>query len=484
MNFVPEFFASEMVLPRLVEWFNGQEEEARHVVSGEMFIIRVKVLENESGEPIFAINTDPAAEDPSRKYIGETVYLWIGPSGQNLTATSNSFFELSKFIQSDGGMMTVIPFNGTIFTAGQVAEIIRRMGYGVNYTYGQDGYSGNTYGLTPDGTVEARSDLESYMAPVITQKFKTVVNGGTEWAAGLTDDGQLYIWGGDNVMAENGPTPTLVDVGGNPIKQIAALYKSVVMIMEDGTLRLFGSANNTPESWDWEPSYFFNQPKLSEITTPAVDIRGFYQIIPAQGEDEAKMDQWAFITLSDNSVMVWGSRTSYFFSSPAPDNGHYTITDLIGNHSFTGSPIKDVRGCTTGVLVLKEDNTVELFGNDNYTLTSGGEMGFPGSTGIAQIAVTQTGILCLLTIARELWAIDTKSSTPTWSNPSSEGIFLSAGYDHYIMLTNYGTIYSSFFGDFVPVSFDQDPIEVHAGNKWNYALLEDGSLHWWENVGV
>lgn len=480
MNYTQEYFSSELVLPRLVEWFNALPEPDRHVVSGEMFIIRVKVLENEAGEPIFAINTDPTTGDATRKYIGESVYLWIGPSGENLTATNNTFFELSKFIQTDGGQINVIPFKGTIFTAGApvVEELIRRMGFGVNYNYSFVGDNGNTHGLTADGTVQSRSDLESYMAPNISQKFKTVVGGGYQWSAGLTDAGDVYVWGGDGTISTDGSVPTKIEIGSTKFKQIAALYRSLVLIDVDGNLQLYGNASNTPESSDWEASYFMDQPQLSTISKPAKDVRGFYRVTPADGVQlmDPVMQQWAFITFEDQSVMVWGSNTAYFTSSPQPDNSRYS--SLIGERTFIDTaPIADFRGCGAAAVVLFTDGTATLFGHD--TLSLNGEPGAsPGSTGIKEIGVTNHGRVIILKTDGELWVTNATHSNPTWDNPYSQVVTISAGYDHYALLTTDGEVYDS-YGGLVSQFADGGVVKVHAGHLWSYAVMEDGSLEWW-----
>lgn len=480
MNYTQEYFSSELVLPRLVEWFNALPEPDRHVVSGEMFIIRVKVLENEAGEPVFAINTDPTTGDATRKYIGESVYLWIGPSGENLTATNNTFFELSKFIQTDGGQINVIPFKGTIFTAGApaVEELIRRMGFGVNYNYGFGGSNGNTYGLLADGTVEARSDLESYMAPNISQKFKTVVGGGYQWSAGLTDDGDVYTWGGDGTISTDGSVPSKLDFGSTKFKQIAALYQSLILIDVDGNLQFYGSTTNTPESSDWEPSYYWNQPRMSTISKPAVDVRGMCRVLPADGVQlmDPAMEQWVFITFEDKSVMVWGAYTAYFDSYPQPEN--YRHDALIGERTFIDTPpIADFRGCGYAAVVLFEDGSATLFGHSSLTLN--GEPGSaPGSTGIKEIGVTTNGHVVILKTDGELWTADAKEGSPNWNNAYSQVATISAGYDHYAMLTTDGEVYDS-YGGFVSQFADGGVAKVYAGHQWSYAVMEDGSLEWW-----
>lgn len=111
MSVSQEFFSKEKTLPRLIDWFNNLPAGQRTVAPGEMFIIRVKAIENEHGEPIFLIQQTTSDIPGGYNYMGESVFLWIGETGENLVATDSSFFELSRQVQTT---INVRPMNGRL----------------------------------------------------------------------------------------------------------------------------------------------------------------------------------------------------------------------------------------------------------------------------------------------------------------------------------------------------------------------------------
>lgn len=93
-----ETLGSSLIKIRLVNWFNTQTAEERTIPPGQTYIIKVTAVETTTGLPTFAITTDPTTNDPSRVYIGDATYMWIGQTGSPATAVLSSFFELSKTI--------------------------------------------------------------------------------------------------------------------------------------------------------------------------------------------------------------------------------------------------------------------------------------------------------------------------------------------------------------------------------------------------
>lgn len=98
MKYTEEFFSSEVTLPRLVEWFNSQPIEDRQVSPGEFFIVKVKAIMTNSGEPKFLIGNGDTFEDATGDYLGESTFIWVGERGASLVANDDSFFEISKHV--------------------------------------------------------------------------------------------------------------------------------------------------------------------------------------------------------------------------------------------------------------------------------------------------------------------------------------------------------------------------------------------------
>lgn len=106
MSINTEAFGLQYTLPRLVDWFNGQTSADRTIPRGQLYVVKVVALLTDTGEPVFIIGTDPTVGQDSRKYLGEATYLWIGDTGIPATATSTSFFELSKTVSSEVKVIT------------------------------------------------------------------------------------------------------------------------------------------------------------------------------------------------------------------------------------------------------------------------------------------------------------------------------------------------------------------------------------------
>ena len=159
-----EYFSTETTLPKLVEWFNAQPASARTVAAGELFMIRVKVLQVADGDVQFVVGTDPVSGDDSRWYVGDSVFMWVGPSGSNLTATESSFFEMSRNVPAPLNVLTTFATLGTAPSE----PIVRRMAFGMNYSSGSSNsapYANWTVGISQDGKVEMDVHGSYYMNP-------------------------------------------------------------------------------------------------------------------------------------------------------------------------------------------------------------------------------------------------------------------------------------------------------------------------------
>lgn len=106
-----EYMAADWITPRLATWFNAQSSAERTIAPGQLYIIKVTILLNSDGQPVFVVGSDPTTADPARKYLGDATYLWIGPTGTPQTATVDSFFELSKTVEPT---IRVVPYTLTV----------------------------------------------------------------------------------------------------------------------------------------------------------------------------------------------------------------------------------------------------------------------------------------------------------------------------------------------------------------------------------
>lgn len=106
-----EYMGSDWILPRLVTWFNAQSSADRTIAPGQLYFLKVTILLNSTGAPVFVVGSDPSLSDPARRYLGEATYLWIGATGSPQTATNASFFEMAKTVEP---AIRVVPYTLTI----------------------------------------------------------------------------------------------------------------------------------------------------------------------------------------------------------------------------------------------------------------------------------------------------------------------------------------------------------------------------------
>lgn len=92
-----EFISNNTIIPKLVEWFNAQQNDSDKTIgSSEIAIFKVKITED-GGEVSFTVNPDPSVSSPGT-YIGEVVYMWAGARGDVAVADEHSFIEISKYL--------------------------------------------------------------------------------------------------------------------------------------------------------------------------------------------------------------------------------------------------------------------------------------------------------------------------------------------------------------------------------------------------
>lgn len=109
-------FSQDLTLPPLIEWFNGQDAVDRVIADTELYIIRVKAFEvaGEEGEEsrtYFVISPTSDDYDSEDKYLGESVFMWIGPRGIDAISTAADWYELSKAVPNTAtGTVSVVPF--------------------------------------------------------------------------------------------------------------------------------------------------------------------------------------------------------------------------------------------------------------------------------------------------------------------------------------------------------------------------------------
>ncbi len=92
---VPQTFPSDLIIPKLVEFFNSLPSDVRVIEPNDMTLFNVKIVQDTTGQVQFQIGDQSTA---GGDYIGEATFMWAGERGVVATASSTSFIEVSKFL--------------------------------------------------------------------------------------------------------------------------------------------------------------------------------------------------------------------------------------------------------------------------------------------------------------------------------------------------------------------------------------------------
>lgn len=134
---VPQTFSQDLILPKLVAYFNALPPEQRTFKANDFPIFNVKVIRNSDGTLDLVVG-NPDVVSPASNYAGEATFLWIGVRDEPAIATNSSFFEVSKYVNggtsSGSGAIDVRLEVGTYAGVKPVGPIILPTQPG-DYTY-------------------------------------------------------------------------------------------------------------------------------------------------------------------------------------------------------------------------------------------------------------------------------------------------------------------------------------------------------------
>lgn len=489
-TFQLETFSQEAALPRLIDWFNAQTDAYRTIGANEMFFVRVKVVENASGEPEFVIytTTDPTAGDASRVYLGECVYMWVGPRGSAATASASTFYEVSKTMnQSSSPALQVTGFVGTI-TEASAEILVYRMTYGNLFQFGGGLSSYFTVGLTGEGVPEIRGDGTYYAEPDVDLEGVTDVSAGDTYSVARKADGTVWGWGWNSAVGITSKTPTQLTMP-KAVRRVAALYDYYVVMYTDGTLDGFGNDNQLP------PTMGAATGMNAQITdySGVADIKHYCY----QDEDETFRSQLVFIRFIDGSVKVWGSNV--FKNSETgnwEDDGLGAINN-VNDGTLSLTDVKDVVGSYRYAVALKNNGTVQSWGELNMSFNIEAQT---SGTVVSKIDITRDCSVGYITDdGQAYYNFATQEATYGWESGldnysgMTEAVDVTCGDSHIMFSYTSGKVggvdshYPTYtVGSSSPSaiwsgaqSFTDTPVQIFAGIKWTAALQTDKTLFWW-----
>lgn len=110
----PQNFSTDHIMSQLVAYFNALPAAQRVIRANDVPFYNIKVITGPNGENK-VVAGDAAKDVPASSYLGEATFTWVGPrhATNPQTATAARFFEVSKFVNSAGGSVTVKSMEGT-----------------------------------------------------------------------------------------------------------------------------------------------------------------------------------------------------------------------------------------------------------------------------------------------------------------------------------------------------------------------------------
>lgn len=89
-------FDVDLILPKLVKYFNSLPSSQRIIQANDFPVYAIKVIGTE--DDVEVIVGEPDYSIPDSEYVGEANYTWVGERGIAATATAESFLMLGKFL--------------------------------------------------------------------------------------------------------------------------------------------------------------------------------------------------------------------------------------------------------------------------------------------------------------------------------------------------------------------------------------------------
>ncbi len=277
----------------------------------------------------------------------------------------------------------------------------------------------HTLVLMEDGTVKAWGDREynklGYYADAVSNRggyqIPTTIPGltgvkqvaaGWDHSVALMNDGTVKAWGSneygqlgipDQVDSLMDPT-TIPDLTG--VKQIAANGWHTVALMEDGTVKAWGRSD-------------FGQAGIPTFVGTPTDIEGLTGVIQISAGRSHTV-----ALLNDGTVKAWGRNKE----------GQLGVSDNCGTYAANPIPIsipdltgvKQVSAGGSHTVAIMSDDTVKAWGHNNY-----GQLGISENSGLYETSY-----------------IPTPTTIPDLADIKQ----ISAGHDYTVAIMNDGTVKS------------------------------------------
>ncbi len=283
--------------------------------------------------------------------------------------------------------------------------------------------------------------------PKNTQGTLIDIAPGTTYAAGVTDEGRVYIWGHTKISDKIDLADIPEEVSEAFIVKIAAGYDHIVALDDKGKIYVWG---NNRLGQDVLPSEL-QSAIASGKNLGIIQIEAGYQFSSALTED--------------GQVYVWGNQN---------------MCDVKVKSDIKGR-VKKIALTTYNYIALLDDGTVSYGGFQKNAISE-----IPETLGNNIVDIVATGNTCA--------AVDSDGKITVWGNVThgennipemnSKPVKLYGGLYHYTALLENGEIVS--WGDNihgqaeVPASVNKEPnTQVFSGFYQNYAVNADGEINTW-----
>lgn len=285
--------------------------------------------------------------------------------------------------------------------------------------------------------------------PLIDEGVKSISSGIT-FSVGVSNAGNLYLWGKDYDGATVIPEEIKTKLDGVTIDQAVAGDRHVVVLTEDGDF--YGWGNNA-----------FNQ---TEITQDAkMKIKNDRIVKLGAG------DQYTAALTDKGNIVVWGSTLA--------NNLNRIPKELDGK-------VRDFEIQTTNMVVVTTANEIKVLGVRGSEL----EMNVPEELKAGKVVVADMAMT-----SRTAAVLDDKGAIHTWGStinntlvvPEIEGKITSivGGRNHFVAINDQGKVKAwgtNNYGESNAPNLE-NVSRVYSDYYQNYAVLNDGKVTTWGNNG-
>ncbi len=272
------------------------------------------------------------------------------------------------------------------------------------------------------------------------------ISSGITFSVGVSEEGNLYMWGQDYEGVMNIPNSVKEQLKGKKVDQVAAAPNFIVAATEDGDI--IGWGNNEFGQTRWPGGK----------ADKTIKKEGIKKIVVG--------DQYTALLTKEGNLITWGAvRPSKLHVIPKEIQGH----------------VEDIEASILNIIVRTDDNKVHILGSKSGEIFTN----LPKELSQGEVEIVDFDIT-----SKSGVAVDSTGKLWQWGSrlenldkiPEMDGkvVQVSAGREHMLALTEDGSVYgwgNDAYGE--AKGTDGKYERIFSGYFQNYALSEDGNVKGW-----